>query len=180
MRFWADFIAEVGRKAASPYDLLAPDVDPAKVELDAMQVSLILRRLAADLILVKGSKSQPDPAASPLDPASYAVEGGPFVQEGGDGSKPPCTLKELESQILDSNAYLAGKGFDTLLEYLNEHGMEGAGKFSAATSAANAVLAIVKLIAYYACLEADITMSGDPPLVRTQSQFQNGEKRTLT
>jgi hypothetical protein len=180
MRFWADFIAELGRKAASPYDLLAPDVDPAKVELDAMQVSLILRRLAADLILVKGSKSQPDPAGSPLEPASYEVEGGPFVQEGGDGSKPPCTLKELESQILDSNAYLAGKGFDTLLEYLNEHGMEGAGKFSAATSAANAVLAIVKLIAYYACLETDITMSGDPPLVRTQSQFQNGEKRTLT
>jgi hypothetical protein len=179
MRFWADFIAELGRKASSPFDLLAPDVDPARVELDAMQVSLILRRLAADLILVKGSKGYPDPA-SLLDPASYAVEGGPFVQEGDDGSKPPCTLKELESQILDSNAYLAGKGFDTLLEYLSEHGMEGAGKFSAATSAANAVLAIVKLIAYYACLETDITMSGDAPLVRTQSQFQNGEKRTLT
>ncbi len=75
MRFWADFIAELGRKAASPYDLLAPDVDPAKVELDAMQVSLILRRLAADLILVKGSKGQPDPAGSPLEPASYAGRG---------------------------------------------------------------------------------------------------------
>lgn len=179
MRFWADFIAELGRKAASPYDLLAPDVDPAKVELDAMQVSLILRRLAADLIIVKGGKGQPDPASSLLEP-SYEVAGGPFVQEGGDGAKPPCTLKELEAQILDSNAYVAGKGFDTLLEYLSEHGMEGAGKFSTATSIANAVLAIVKLIAYYACMETEITMSGEPPLVRTQKQFENGEKRTLT
>ncbi|HKV98678.1 MAG TPA: hypothetical protein VJN96_02580 [Vicinamibacterales bacterium] len=179
MRFWADFIAELGRKAASPYDLLAPDVDPAKVELDAMQVSLILRRLAADLIIVKGGKGQPDPAGSLSEPASYEVAGGPFVQEGGD-AKPPCTLKELESQILDTNAYVAGKGFDTILEYLNEHGMEGAGKFSGATSIANAVLAIVKLIAYYACMETEITMNGEPPLVRTQKQFENGEKRTLT
>ena len=58
--------------------------------------------------------------------------------------------------------------------------MEGAGKYGKATSKANAVLALIKLIAYYACLETDITISGNPPLVRTKSIYQPGERRTLT
>jgi len=206
MRFWADFIAELGRHSAKPYDLLAPDVDPGKVDLDAIQVSLILRRLAADLLLVEGQKSRrgelapgtvPDWPSSQMERAAYNFDFGRrghigdgvwhpgdspslrLVQEGG-GSSLPCTLKELEAQILDSNAYLAGKGFDMMLEYMAEHGMEGAEKYSNATAAANAVLALIKLIAYYACMETNITMSGDPPLVRTQSMIQTGEKRTLT
>ncbi len=40
MRFWADFIVELGRQSRQPYDLLAPDIDPTKVDLDAIQVSL--------------------------------------------------------------------------------------------------------------------------------------------
>jgi hypothetical protein len=205
MRFWADFIVELGRQSAKPYDLLAPDVDTEKIALDPIQVSLILRRLAADLMLLDGNKSPKTQLApgweqyetSLRQPASYNFEGGarPYyrdavwhpdvasrlrlVQEGG-GSNLPCTLKDLEAQILDINAYGAGKAYDKMLEYLAEHGMEGADKFSARTSAINAILAIVKLIAYYACMETDITMSGDPPLVRTQSPFQPGEKRTLT
>jgi hypothetical protein len=206
LRFWADFIAELGRHSAKPYDLLAPDVDPGKVDLDAIQVSLIFRRLAADLLLVEGQKSQkgelapglvPDWTSSQMERATYNFDlagrghigdaiwhpgdsaGLRLVQEGGSSTR-PCTLKELEAQILDSNAYLAGKGFDKMLEYMAEHGMEGAEKYSKATSVANAVLAVIKLIAYYACMETDITMSGDPPLVRTQSIYQAGEKRTLT
>src|ERR1041385_5714229 len=27
LRFWADFIAELGRQSAQPYDLLSPDLD---------------------------------------------------------------------------------------------------------------------------------------------------------
>jgi hypothetical protein len=209
MRFWADFIAELGRHSAKPYDLLAPDVDTGKVDLDVIQVSLILRRVVADLMLLdveKNKKGQLDPAwesdrpSAHWEPAIHNFEGGArryrryignavwhpgdgaslrLVQEGG-GSSQPCTLKELEAQILDSNAYLAGKGFDKMLEYMAEHGMEGAEKYSKATSVANAVLAVIKLIAYYACMETDITMSGDPPLVRTKSTYQPGEKRTLT
>lgn len=206
MRFWADFIAELGRQSAKPYDLLTPDLDTAKVDLDAIQVSLILRRLVADLMLLDGNKNQKaqwapfrvrDWTSPRWEPASYRFKGegrrhirdavwhpadGPnlrLVQEGG-GSNLPCTLKELEAQILDSNAYLAGKGFDKMLEYLGEHGMEGADKYSKGTTYVNAILALIKLYAYYACMETDITMSGDPPLVRTQSSVQAGEKRTLT
>lgn len=206
MRFWADFIAELGRQSENPYDLLAPDVDIAKVNLDPIQVSLILRRLAADLMLRYGDEnrkaqrapgSERDEASSRWEPVSDNFQGaarpyfrdavwhpadGPrllLVQEGG-GSSLPCTLKELEAKILDSNAYGAGLGFDKILDYLAEHGMEGADKYSKGASAINAVLALIKLWAYYACMETDITMSGDPPLVRTQSIYNAGEKRTLT
>ena len=206
MRFWADFIAELGRHSENPYDLLAPDVDTTKVALDAIQISLILRRLAADFMLVDGNKnkvaefapsSERDWPPLQSQPASYNVDGktkrylhsavwhpdnGPrlqLIQEGGGGNL-PCTLKELEAQILDINAYGAGKAFDQMLEYMTEHGMHGAEKYGTASSIANAVLALIKLYAYYACMETDITMSGEPPLVRTQKLYQNGEKRTLT
>jgi hypothetical protein len=42
------------------------------------------------------------------------------------------------------------------------------------------VLALIKLIAYYACMETDITISGSPLLERTKSIYKNGERRTLT
>ena len=207
LRFWADFIAELGRQSESPYDLLAPDVDTAKINLDAIQVSLILRRLVADLIIQYESNNQKanwppseDRWISPRwRPASYNLklgarpnflnavwhpDRGPslvLVQEGGGGSNLPCTLKEVESQILDVTAYGYTKAFDSLLEYLAESAeMEGARKYSNATAAINAILAVIKLIAYYACMETDITMNGGPPLVRTQNIYQPGERRTLT
>ena len=197
MRFWADFIVELGRQSEMPYDLLAPDLDTAKVDLDAVQVSLVLRRLVADMMIVQGGKTHkaefaPAGERGPTSPrwrsASYKFDVAAirdavwrpgrrphleFVQEGG-GSKLPCSLKELESQILDVTAYSYMKGFDTMLEYLSEHGMEGADKYSRGASAVNAILALIKLIAYYACLETDITMSGEPPLERTQKTDSDG------
>jgi hypothetical protein len=209
MRFWANFIIELGRHSAEPYDLMAPDLDPAKVTLDGIQVSLILRRLAVDVMLLGSNKkhaalSTPDwePETTPeLRPASFeldrsarlkfnnAVWHPAFVpsfrlvdQEGGQeggGSKPPCSLKELESQILDMTAYGSAKGFDKIIEQVAEH-WEAAEKYGTGSTYANDLLSIIKLIAYYACLETDITMSGDPPLVRTKTIYTAGEKRTLT
>ena len=206
MRFWADFIVELGRQSATPYDLLAPDLDTAKVNLDAVQVSLILRRLVADMMVLQGNKTHKAefaPAWEGDSPrwksasykfAPYKFDVGAtrdavwqpgrrphlqFVQEGG-GSKLPCSLKELESQILDVTAYSYMKGFDAMLEYMGKHEMEGAEKYSKAASGINAILALIKLIDYYACMETDITMSDEPPLVRTQSIYDHGERRTLT
>ncbi len=102
-----------------------------------------------------------------------------LVEEGA-GSSRFCTLSDLASQVMDGSAYSTGKLFDAFLEYIAEHGIHGAGKYGSATSKANAILALVKLIAYYACLETDITMSGSPPLERTQSIYQPGKRRTLT
>ena len=201
-RFWADFIAELGRQSRQHYDLLAPDVDTGKVDLDVIQMSMILRRLAADLMIQERNNSQKgqwapvrewDWTSAPWQPASYKFEAGPrpflrdavwhpergprlvLVQEGG-GSNLPCTLTEFANQLMDSYAYVSGKTFDALLEQVER---EGAEKYGAATSKANAVLALIKLIAYYACMETDVTMSGEPPLVRTQDIYKPGERRTL-
>ena len=206
MRFWADFIGELGRQSRQHYDLLGPYVDTAKVDLDAIQVSLILRRLAADLMIQEGNKNQRgqwapvrerDWPPARWEHATYDVEGGTrpdirdavwhpeggprlvLVQEGG-GSKRPCTLSEVANQFLDSSAYVSGKAFDAILDLAEHAEMEGAGKYGSATSKANAVLALIKLIAYYACMETDITISGGSPLVRTKSIYSNGERRTLT
>ncbi len=205
MRFWADFIAELGRQSQHHYDLLAPYVDTEKVDLDVIQMSLILRRLAADLMIQDRSKKQQgqlDPVneqdwrSARWEHASYVEDAAPpyiqdavwhpdrgprlvRVQEGG-GSR-PCTISELGSQIMDSSAYISGKAFDAIVDYLAEHAeMEGAAKYGSATSKANAVLALIKLIAYYACLETDISISGNPPLVRSKTTYANGERRTLT
>jgi hypothetical protein len=56
LRFWAQFIVALGRQSSAPYDLVAPRVDTAKVTLDALQLSLILRRLAADVLVASGSR----------------------------------------------------------------------------------------------------------------------------
>ncbi len=207
MRFWADFIIELGRRSAEPYDLLAPDLDPGKVTLDGIQISLILRRLAADVLLIDGKEKHGTrstrewDAASQLRPASFDFERSAglkfdsavwhpdfvpnlrLVQEGGGqeagGPKAPCSLKELESQILDMTAYGSAKGFDKIIEQVAEH-WEAAEKYGAGSTYANDLLSIIKLIVYYACLETDVTMSGDPPLVRSKSIYTAGEKRTLT
>lgn len=201
-RFWADFIAELGRQSRKHYDLLAPYVDAATVDLDAIQVSLMLRRLAADF-MIQASNNQKGEfapvrdwhwASSPWELASYNVEGRtqPYVQDAvwhpgsrprlvliqeGGGSNLPCTLTEFASKLMDGYAYVSGKTFDALLEQVEK---EGAEKYGNATSKANAVLALIKLIAFYACLETDVTMDGNPPLVRTQDIYKPGERRTLT
>ncbi len=48
MRFWSLFIVELGRQSARPYDLLGK-VESAQVRFDAIQTTLILRRLSRDL-----------------------------------------------------------------------------------------------------------------------------------
>jgi hypothetical protein len=70
-----------------------------------------------------------------------------------------------------------------LEKYLEEHGGgNGVANFGKGLSVTNAILAIIKLIAYYACLETDVTLGGQPPLVRTKSPYpaDAGETRTIT
>lgn len=206
-RFWARFITELGRRSTPSYDLLSQNLDPATVTLDGIQVSLILRRFVADLMIMNQDKnkrahtasaweketdssfrhepllcSQRSRRALMVNDAVWRPERGVrlrFVQEGSD-SQLPCTLAELAAKIMDGSEYVSGFGFDHLIDYLKEHGMAGAGTYGKVTPVVNGILAIIKLIAYFACLETDITMNGSPPLVRTQSIYDSGERRTLT
>lgn len=204
MRFWADFIVELGRQSATPYDLLASDLDPGKVSLDAIQVSLILRRLVADMMVLQASKTHKAEFAPTWKPGSaylqwklvsYRLQGGAIrdavwrpgdrphlrlvQEEKGGSSSLPCTMTELQAQIMDITAYSSAKGFDKIIDLVKED-FEGAEAYGKAAGRINAILALIKLLAYYACMETDITMSGEPPLVRTQSTHDAGERRTLT
>ena len=207
-RFWGRFIVELGRQSAQPYDLLAPQLDPATVNLDAVQALLILQRLTADITIRGGGKKATKAGLSSgesfangqasLNPAQCrssverptlhdAVWHGPrhprLVRIAEGDNNLPCTLSELLSQLLDASAYAQGTAFDKILEFLEEHGGgAGVANFSKGSSVANALLAIIKLIAYYACLETDVTLSGQPPLVRTKSPYpaNAGETRTIT
>jgi len=207
-RFWGRFIVELGRQSAQPYDLLAPQLDPATVNLDAVQALLILQRLTVDITLRSGGNQATKAGLSSggsfattrvsLKPAQWQnATPTPALQSTvwhprrhprllrlaeGDNSL-PCTLSDLLSELLDASASAQGTTFDKILEYLEEHG-GGAGiaNIGKGTSIANAILSVLKLIAYYACLETDVTLSGQPPLVRTKSPYpvDAGETRTIT
>ena len=207
LHFWAMFIAELGRQSAQPYDLLDENLAPSTVNLDGIQISLMMRRLVADLLIqnrisdrraqlhhsrqgeeraravsFQGGCGKRAPIRPLLTNAAWHPSHNPHlirVQQVGD-SDVPCSLAELAAQIMDAYANVSGYGFDKLLEYLKEHGISGAGKYGAATPVINSLLAILKLIAYFACLETNIAMTGEPPLVRTQSPWKPGERRTLT
>jgi hypothetical protein len=50
LRFWARLTAALGHQSERPYDLLADDIDPRVIDLDVVQFSLIVKRLAGDSI----------------------------------------------------------------------------------------------------------------------------------
>ena len=229
-RFWGRFIVELGRESAQPYDLLAEQLDPATVNLDAIQTLLILQRLTADVMVREGrdkaaqmglswgervARTHPsiNPArcqgvaqASALQSAIWHPRRHPRLVNITDaGSSLPCTLSEIAAQLLDGSAYLSGFGFDKLLEYLGEHwgvaaiggtgegAAAGGGKgpskpgsgvaaFGVTRNVVNILLAVIKLMAYYGALETSVTMSGQPPLVRTKSPYpaDAAETRTIT
>lgn len=198
LRFWGNFIIELGRHAAQPYDL-RKDEDAQRARLDAIQVALILTRLAADLNFVgrraqqraelKREELERDRGAVRFVNAAYnggAALGRPAksapaasaLRETAQESAPqPCTNSEMESLILDLNATGMGIGFGQLLGYLEAKKVvsENPGQIM---GAANAALVILKLILSYAALESEITLEGGM-LTRTKTT-QPGERKALT
>lgn len=204
-RFWALFVVELGRQAEQPYDLLSGD-DLSRVRLDAVQLSFILTRLAADLhVLSKKGQSAALPesprrrggvrfvAASYGEPArretrdaftftraSFAREApAPSgTQETGAAAAQPCQLNEIESIILDYNATATTTAFGSLMGYLEGKGVAAAGKWAGLTGKANVVLTLLKFLATYAAVNAEVTLDGGM-LTRTKTT-QAGERRMLT
>jgi hypothetical protein len=135
-RFWGRFIVELGRQSAQPYDLLAQQLDPATVNLDATQTLLILRRLTVDIMIRSGGNKATEAGLSSgesfangqasLKPAQCwssverpalhdAVWRGPRhprllrIAEGDNNL--PCSFSELLSQLMDASAYAQGIAF---------------------------------------------------------------------
>lgn len=162
LRFWALFIAEMGRQSAEPYDLLG-NVDASKVQLSPVQVAFVLRRLEVDLYTkVHISTKKNAAVGGRLIPASFS----PVSTAGA-----PCTFTDTQQTIMDVNAKVATTGFKKLIGLISE----GAGKL---IGAASKVLSIAKVIMTYAALKADIQLE-NAPLVRTKNRIA-GEQRVIT
>jgi hypothetical protein len=170
--FWAVFIAELGRqdKVRQPYDILL-DVDPAKTQLDTLQIAFITKRLAADLAVLaypdKVGKKQGFFLPSWLVRPAYAAV--------------PCAEAEgVLAEVADWRALGAAVAFDELMDHLRGIGIDDAEKLSKIGALADVLLAYIKLAAAQAAFDMKIEMRDGTPLVRTQEQHPvTGEKKTL-
>ena len=196
LRFWSRLIIELGRNSAQPYDLLTKNVDPSKVQLDAIQVSLILQRIWGDLRarvpataspMLKSSAYQPIQEPFRLQPAVFhSARTLPLLLHTTDskgseaGSAGPCNLSETSLTILDMNAILKTTEWTELIglgrEGAGEEGGLGAGGGvwggigeggPKAGQIVNAVLTLLKALLTYSSLHAEITMDAES-LIRTQ------------
>lgn len=197
LRFWANFVVELGRQAEEPYDLLTGD-GLNRARLDAVQLNLILTRLAADFhVLGKQGRAatagrrRPPAAGVRSANASFtrasftrasftSVEpaAAPPTQEPAPAAPQPCALGEVESIILDYNATALTTAFGELSGYLEGKGVGGIGGWSKVAGKANVLLTVLKFFATYAAVNAVITLDGSE-LVRTKTT-RDGERRMLT
>jgi hypothetical protein len=207
VRFWGNFIVELGRRAKVPFDL-RNDEEVKYARLDAVQVAMILSRLSADTFVAarrmrqqraeieRNETSPPNVAARVLN-ASYGGESearntifrqANFQRQNEraavenqinsvDDPKLPCPLSETESVILDYNATLTTTLFGEFINSLEREGTVS-DKPGKALDRANAVLTVMKLIATYAALTSEITLEGGM-LTRTQTTT-SGERKPLT
>jgi hypothetical protein len=180
LRFWSRLIVELGRQSTNRYDLASDKIDPHSVQLDAIQLSLILMRLAGDLRAA--SKPTPTPGAktssydeenerSRFQPAVYHPNRAVrlILTDGGDeGPGQPCVLGDLTMTVLDANAIFRTTEWKALINLDEE----------AKTNSFNIVTILLKFVWTYAALNAEVKMD-EPQLVRTKDMTA-GDTRTLT
>jgi hypothetical protein len=167
VRFWGRFIVELGRNADVPFDLTL-NVDPTKTRLDAIQVALILNRLAGDLAVLQKTEQ-----ARLNAPARFA-HANLKAHSNMPSSQSSCGGSEVGDLILDPNALAS----TTLFGFLANRLGGGVAKYGQVAGIANIVLTVFKFIVSYAALQVEITMDADE-LVRTKDT-QPGERRTLS
>jgi hypothetical protein len=169
LRFWARFIVALGVHESSGYDLLGADFDAAASLLDAVQMSLLVNRLVAD-VLVEAPGAYPGLVGNRLS----------FAQE--DFSKAPCQLGNVEGRILSLTGIAGSVGFQKLMKYLQKAGAfsaDVAAKIGLRASWVNSGSAFLQIL--FAWIAFSPQMSLEPPgqpLVRTKDRTP-GEQRVV-
>ncbi len=179
MLFWAMFIVELGRqaKAHPAYDLLGP-LDSAGVELDALQMVFIAKRLGGDMYAAAhpesaGGKSVGMSQRLPVYLASYAAP-------ASHAAAGPCTFQDAEGKIVDLAALGTTTAFGQLLEYLDSKEVAGAEAMGTLANFANVALTYIQLVISHLKFDMQFTMEGDPPLIRTpEMRPEVGQTRTI-
>jgi hypothetical protein len=180
LRFWARLIIELGRRADSPYDLLAQP-DPAAVQFDPVQTALILRRLFGDFAAAGQQTAavsetrQPAPLFALYRARARSAEA--VRASWSPQTQSPCTEmgKGDTATALDLAAVLIGTGWGRVLDAINS---QGADTLSGYLAIGNTLLAYAKLLMTYASIETEVAMD-NPPLVRT-TNADAGQRRRLT
>ena len=176
LRLWANLIVQLGLQSPEPYDL-RQKVDSASIRLDAVQSALILRRLMGDVYAL--GLTQKKASTQTFGTAHLAGFHPPvhFML----AEKENCTLTESDMLILDNAATGLTTGFETVIEFIKEHGFPGVGPILQITGIANVLLSYLKFVMIYGNLNVAISMDGaGPPLVRTKSSRGPGDTRQLT
>jgi hypothetical protein len=187
VRFWGRFIVELGRNSPGAHDLLG-QVNPAEVRLDAVQVFLLLSRLAGDLALLdrpaKANNGFPPGAVGARHQTvaySHHARLQTQVVRGRTNEsrfipvrftvpiQQPCGTTDGQGVVLDYGALASTTLNGELLERLGHTGK--------GIPIANVVLAVLKFILTYAMLETEIILAGTS-LVRTKDT-KPGEMRVL-
>jgi hypothetical protein len=121
--FWSAFITELGRNAiAHPrYDLLG-EIDPANTPLDAIQLALIGKRLAADAAVLAYPERVKAAAGLPQLPSPWPA----WLVQPVLAQSPPCTFKDGEAEVMDWTALGSTTAFGWVTEYLGNRDVAGA------------------------------------------------------
>lgn len=193
VRFWANFIIEMGKHAQVPFDL-RNDEDIKHARLDAVQMALILSKLSADLYYLSKKPRRQAQIEKPKQDyfinASYRndlnVQKTKIVAtnfahnkaaNSTDDTVAPCTMSEIDALTLDLQATGASIIYEEFIKLLELRGdiTKTPGQL---IGAANAALILLKLIMTYSALEAEIKMDGRF-LTKTKTTV-DGERKTLT
>jgi len=170
LRFWAQFIIELGWQGPYAYDLMS-DNTLTNVTVDAVQTAFIFKRLSADLAVFANNHSP-----TPLKARSLRTG----VRAAGTASS-PCTTEGIKQEIMDWNAAVISTGFAELMGYLEKiAGLAAGEKLGKIAGISNLALTYLKLVATKAMFTAKVEMDGGPPLKRTTKTTTDGERKTLT
>lgn len=174
MRFWAQFIVELGRHSEEPYDLLNPDRDKG-IRIDAVQSALILRRVLGDIYTLGQRPEQGLRVNKKYNNQSKTA----FAHAS---QTQPCRLSDMEATVEDVRATAMTTVFGEMLSFVKEKIQGSAGEligsYAKFVNIANILLAYAKFIATYAALETEIAVD-NPPLVRN-TDIKPGQRRELT
>jgi hypothetical protein len=169
VRFFARFVIALVHNSGYDPSNIFTDGDPAAVTIDGVAMDLITLRLAADLNGL-GATGQPASGQSAMEQPESEV-----------ASSGPCSMDETASQIMDASANASSIGYDKLVDYLVEHQVAVPGFLKGSLHEwVNVLLALAKVYAYVAATKVDLTVTPDPPLVRTKSPYTPGDKTVLT
>jgi Putative Ig domain len=184
LRLWARLIIDLGQQAEVPYDLTDPNLDPTTVDLSPLQLGLIAQRFVGDLTIMASAAPQGTSNLNIAAPGTPAIKALTFTRASGGrvrvqaDTSPPCTLTDAQSTFMDGVALGGSKGFDGVISYLEEHGVNAAGTIGKVVARANIVLTYLKLLWSLVAFDAKFEMDGTQ-LVRTKTTHA-GEQRKVT